>query len=348
MTTAQIDARALPRPIRRGLGRIDRRIRLLALLRGSGMALLILGLVAALGMAADFFLVLPDLARWAIWIGWISAGSIALLVAGIVPLLRRRNWVDLAAVAESGQPDLGERLAGAVDLLGRGERSHGSAAMIAALADQASERAGSLDLGRAVSKHGAAIWMALGLIAGAMVIAPSFVRPDPFATLGRRFLSPWLAIDRVGRFLVEVAPGDAVVAVGSDVAFVATVRPRFGGVGEVEASWLEWTDADGSKHRLKMLADEQNTPASRASAWSCPGFRNRSAIAWRPTRPRAEITRSRRLHRPRWRRSRRGLNRRPTRSSRHRWRRMPPGSRHGKALRSRSRSRPASPSRGPS
>ena len=108
------------------------------------------------------------------------------------------------------------------------------------------------------------------MIAASLVIAPSFLRPDPFATLGRRFLSPWLAIDRVGRFLVEVEPGDSVVAVGSDVAFAATVRPRFGNVGEAEASWLEWRDADGSKHRVKMAPDESNTSASRTFRATLP------------------------------------------------------------------------------
>ena len=120
MTTAQIDARALPRPIRRGtradrppdslvgtVARLWHRNRVTEPARGLGHGGRFLLGVASFGTVGR-----------GIWIGWISAGSLALLAFGVLPLLRRRNWVDLAAVAEAGQPEFGERLAGAVDLLG--------------------------------------------------------------------------------------------------------------------------------------------------------------------------------------------------------------------------------------
>jgi hypothetical protein len=50
---------SLPRPIRRGLGRVDHKLRLLGALRGLGTVALVLALGAALGMAADFLWELP-------------------------------------------------------------------------------------------------------------------------------------------------------------------------------------------------------------------------------------------------------------------------------------------------
>ena len=54
-------------------------------------------------------------------------------------------------------PDLGERLTGAVGLLGGGGDgpAHGSPALIAALADDAAARAGGLDPARAAPARGA-------------------------------------------------------------------------------------------------------------------------------------------------------------------------------------------------
>ncbi len=70
--------------------------------------------------------------------------------------------------------------------------------------------------------------LALGLVAVALVAAPALARPDPFRTLALRFFAPWLDLDRIGWFAIEVKPGDAVAAIGSDFAVEATVSPRFG------------------------------------------------------------------------------------------------------------------------
>ena len=59
MTTASIDARALPKSLRRGLAKIDRKIRGFALIRGLGLVAVVLAILAACGMALDFAMELP-------------------------------------------------------------------------------------------------------------------------------------------------------------------------------------------------------------------------------------------------------------------------------------------------
>ena len=263
MTTASIDARSLPRPLRLGLERIDRKIRLLGLARGSGLALLAMALVAAAGMAADFFWPLPIAARWILWVGWIACGSALWIAFGIVPLFRRAAYGDLAAVAERGHPELGERIVGAVSLLGARDTPNGSPAMIAALGDEAARRASETDLSAAVSRRSAVGAAVLGLASLGMVAAPCLIKPDPFRMLAHRFLAPWADVSRVARFVVTVAPGDVIAAIGSDVNIQATVRPRFDRSVPPDSATLEWAGPDDEWHRTTMAADQENPAGSR-------------------------------------------------------------------------------------
>ena len=115
------------------------------MVRGSG-GRPVLAAIAALGMAADFALALPTAGAVGVWAAWIAAGTLALSPAVIVPLFRCGGLRDLAAVAERGDPELGERLTSAVELLGDGEAPHGSPALIAALGEDAARRAAEADL----------------------------------------------------------------------------------------------------------------------------------------------------------------------------------------------------------
>ena len=268
VTTETRTPLALPRAIRRGLGRVDHRLRMLGMLRGAGTLALILAVGAAIGMAADVAFVLPMAARWAIWGAWVAAGAIALLAGVVRPLVRRIGWIELAAVAERGHPGLAERLTGAVGLL-RG-RPHGSPELIAALAEDAAQSARKLDLAGSISSRGAVNRLILGAVAFAIVAAPAMARPDPFADLWKRFLTPWADVDRVGRFVLEVEPGDKVVAIGSDLPISAKVRPRFGTAPAPEAATLIWTDAEGVEGRAKMVADPDTPATARQFAVTLP------------------------------------------------------------------------------
>ena len=151
MAIASLEKRppvTLPRAIRRGLARVEHRLRSVGAARGLGRALLLLTVGAAVAMAADVAFVLPWWVRWAIWGTWIAAGIVALLKGVVRPMVRRMTWNDLAAVAESGETTLGERLTSAVGLLR--QRPHGSPVLIEALVEDAAERVRKAALTRAI------------------------------------------------------------------------------------------------------------------------------------------------------------------------------------------------------
>jgi hypothetical protein len=259
---------ALPRSIRRGLSRVDHRLRAVGAARGLGKSALLLAVVAAVAMALDVAFVLPMAIRWAIWATWVVAGAIALLRGFVRPLVRRTSWNDLAAVAESGETTLGERLTSAVGLLR--QRSHGSPVLIAALVDDAAERVRNADLTHAISSRSALSSLFVGLAAVALVVVPAFVRPYPYRNLWQRFLTPWADIDRIGRFAVEVSPGDKVIAIGSDVKVAATVVSRFGEATPNGDAWLEWTAASGSPNQVRMVAEPAGTGGEQTFAVTLP------------------------------------------------------------------------------
>ncbi len=258
----------VPRPVRRILGRLDRRLRALALVRALGTAALIAALGMAVGMTADLVLGLHGIARWAVWIVWVLAIATPLTLALAKSLISKARALDLAAVLERVYPDLGERLTGAVGLLGEGDGpAHGSPELIAALADDASALAGSLDPNRAAPAKSPWRRLAVGLLALALVAAPAVVQPDPFGKLARRFLTPWVGVDRVGLYTVTVAPGDAVVALGDDFTVDARVAPRFGQSPVVGGAWLEWSEvATGRVRRIAMTEREANKGGSESAS----------------------------------------------------------------------------------
>ena len=259
---------AAPREIRRALGRVGGRLRTVGALKGLGTVAVVATIGAVIGMAVDFFWALPMAARWGIWGAWLAVTVIVALVAVVRPLVRRIAATDLAALAERGQPEIGERLVGSVELLAGGDRAHGSRALIEALAGQAAEQArgGRAGSGRACGEGSRAARDA-GMVVAAHVALPPLLRPDPFATLARRFFAPWLDLDRVGLVSLTVAPGDAVVALGSDLDVSARVAPRLGvGLGATlpEAAWLEWDDrASGTTRRVRMASQAKDAPGSR-------------------------------------------------------------------------------------
>jgi hypothetical protein len=215
-------------------------------------------------MAADFAWALPQVARWANWGAWLAAVGLTLFAFVLRPLARRAGALGLAGVAERSYPQLGERLTGTVGLLGGG-LPHGSPALIAALAGEAAARAGTVDPRRAVPLQGAARRFGAGLLALGLVTAPALVKPDPFGTLARRFLTPWADIDRVGRFVIDVAPGDTVVAIGSDLEISARVRHRFGGTPATGGAWLEWTEGDNGTWRRVAMPEASASVKSAAT-----------------------------------------------------------------------------------
>ncbi|MFI5259254.1 MAG: hypothetical protein ACHQ01_06570, partial [Candidatus Limnocylindrales bacterium] len=265
---------SLPRPIGRALGRLDRRLRASSFLRGLGTTALVVASGAALGMAADFTWVLPQAARWAIWGAWLAAGSFVIIVSVLRPIVRRFVAFDLAALAEQSHPELGEQLTGAVALSGGDVHAHGSPALIAALAERAAAQSSTVEPARASSWRPAALRLAWGLLALGLLAAPLRIWPTTYGTLGRRFLMPWAGLDRVGRLVLSVAPGDRVMAIGAELTVTASVRARLGSDTVPDGAWLEWSaDGEPAGHRVAMpAAPDPESRTKLASASSARGF----------------------------------------------------------------------------
>lgn len=262
-------AAALPLAVRRLLGQVSRRLRARAVLQGLGTASVIAAFGAVLGMAADFFWVLPLWGRWGIWILWLSAVGWVLLSRVLRPLVRRIDPLDLAAIAERAEPSLGERLTAAVGLLGGAGRLNGSTEMVAALARAASAYARVTEPSRLVSLRGSVRPLVMGGTALALVVAPGLIRPDPFAHLARRFVAPWADLDRVGPWVLTVSPGDGVAARGADLRVTVQVHPRFGRQAAPAIAWLEWTDAGQGGTRRVAMPEMESVSASESpdSRW---------------------------------------------------------------------------------
>jgi hypothetical protein len=242
---------------------VRRRLRTAALLRGIGVVALAGAVGVLLGMGADFAAPLPQAARWFLWGAWVAAVATALVLALLRPLLRRVAALDLAAVAERVHPQLGERLTGAVALVcpQRDTPVQGAPALIAALADEAAREVATVDPARAVSWRRPVQWCGLGLVVVGLTAAPAAVWPATYGILAQRFLVPWFDLERIGRWIITVAPGDHIVALGSDLTVSARVRPRFGNRAAPDSASLEWTEVggNGAWHRVTMPI-EQSRP----------------------------------------------------------------------------------------
>jgi hypothetical protein len=267
MTQPALDAhprsKPLPAPIRRVLRRVRWRLRAAALLRGIGVVALAGTVGALLGMGTDFATPLPQAARWLIWGTWLAAVATALVLALLWPLLRRVAPLDLAAIAERAHPQLGERLIGAVALAcpRRNTPVQGAPALIAALADEAAKEVATVDPACAVPWRRPVRWCGLGLLVLGLTAAPAAVWPATYGILARRFLAPWSDLERIGRFVITVVPGDCIAALGSDLTISARVRPRFGNHATPDSTWLEWTEVGGTSdwHRVAMPIEESGS-----------------------------------------------------------------------------------------
>ena len=191
---------------------------------------------------------------WGVWVIVVSG----LMLRALARILGRRNGdglLGLAAVVERAFPDLEERLTGIVGLVG--DRPNGSSELIAASAKDAAESLAGIQPSQAVPVAKAAHRFGLGIAVFVIVGAPAILRPDPFGTIARRFLMPWLDIERVGRLALHVTPGDSVVGLGDDLSIAAEITPRLGfgkrpDAGEV---WVEWKDAGTGRLRRVAMED---------------------------------------------------------------------------------------------
>ena len=195
-------------------------------------------------------------------------GAVAFARGMAWPMFRKVRRADLAALAERGEVDGGERLVSAVELLaGKGR---GSSALIEALTKEAETRSKALRPSRLLSIRGAAARLALGILAIGIVVGPGLVGPKP---LRRRWSGRWrrggTSSGSAGSWSRR-SPGIWSRRGGRDVAISGKVRPRFGSGDAPREAWLEWVEESGAKHRSKMEAESEESAPERSFAITMP------------------------------------------------------------------------------
>jgi hypothetical protein len=248
---------ALPPLLRVRLAAVARRVRLLRLARGLSLLALTLALAGGAALLADFFLDLPGVARQAALSAWVGLGTACLLLGLALPLCRRLDPADLAAVIEEKYPELGERLTSTVGLAGRRDGGHGSPALITLLVQDTEQRSRRLNFLPAISSRSARLCASFAAAAVVLAVAPAVAWPQQYVTLGKRFLMPWRAAPVVVPYALEVSPGDAYAARGRSVTFTVRLKPDHDGVDLPTASTLVLTDETGNETRHRMAADSR-------------------------------------------------------------------------------------------
>ncbi|MBI5722556.1 MAG: hypothetical protein HZA50_01250 [Planctomycetes bacterium] len=221
MSNATVDiptSSSVPAPIRGLLTRLVRRARMLALLRG------ILATAAAGGgsllaiMALDAAVVIES--AWPRWAMSLSALGLTLLTAilfVVLPLLKSRGLAWAARVIETRHPELQERLSSAVELLtsSDGPELKGSAALVAALAAQASGDAVSLRPAREISLGRAVPYLAAAGACAAALAAVLLFWPDQARLLLARAVAPQSEPGNILAWQIRIIDppgGDATIA----------------------------------------------------------------------------------------------------------------------------------------
>jgi hypothetical protein len=241
-----------------------------SLVRGLGTTALAVSLAAALGMAADFLWDMPVALRWGSWGAAVAVVVIAFGVTVVWATIRRRSAFDLAAVAERTHAGMGEDLTGAVALLGGGSPSHGSATLIAAVAERAADRVDLVEPARVIPWRGAYRRLALGGVGLLVLAAPLLFWPETYTRLARHFVMPWAFVERPGRHVLAISPGDGLLPVGADLAVSASVRARLPIDSVPEEAWLHWSaEGEGASHRVVMqAAPAKDSPVGSTSTRS--------------------------------------------------------------------------------
>ncbi len=238
----------LPSTIQRGLRRIDFRLKIASLTEGIGALLLVCAGVGAIVMAIDFIWPLPSLIRGVILVCWIVIG-LGLGTFGVLrPVLRRHQPRVLAGLADRVAPKLGGSLTSAVEFVTEGTRAHGSPELIAAFVEQTGAEAEEVDFDQAVGLRRGWRWLAWGVVAAALVVGPPIGGLEPFATLGRRCMIPWIETGTAGLLAIDLQPGNALVGRGDTITIRATARNRLGG-GIPASAVLEWSPTSDPSHR---------------------------------------------------------------------------------------------------
>ena len=222
--SAPTDASAMPAEMLEKLHAVrrhERRVRLQTALTRACAVLL----TAMLAMMALDWLTTPGQGfwRWVIHFSALACGGAALLIGGLIPLLRPRSLDAIAAQVDRAHPSLQERYQTVNELAQSNDQPaiRGSEGMIRKVAQQTAALSGSVVPGAVVSKQGL-ICASRFLGAAAAVMALFFILDFPRATvLCRRFFQPDADITLTR---LQAKSGEVTIGKGENVTleFTAT------------------------------------------------------------------------------------------------------------------------------
>jgi hypothetical protein len=231
---------------------------------GFGLALAVAAFGGLFGIGLDLAFLLPHRVRWLVWGGWLGSIGLVLAVSAFRAFARPAEALALASRAEHCDPASGplEALTASVSLA---HNPNGSPALIAALARQAAGVIERMEPSRIVPSRHAIRRMATGACLFALLVAPAVLAPPgSVRTSVRRFLAPWLNLERVGAFQITVEPGDGRAAIGSKPVIRVVARASKEITDTIDDVWIEWRD-DEAASRSQRLAMNDDGDGSRFS-----------------------------------------------------------------------------------
>ncbi|MBI4606344.1 MAG: DUF4175 family protein, partial [Planctomycetes bacterium] len=212
----------IPEEILEALQRYAWRVRVVRLVRGTGVTLAV-GAALLLGaLLLDRFVYLEPPHRVLVTGAVAAAAAIAFLLAVVAPLLRPLGPFRLALGLEAACPELRERLVTALELL-RAEAPSGSEELATRLVSSTADALADLPVGRLVRWRPALARLAAGAAAALLLAALAAGDPEGHALLLARFLHPTRDLPRPSDVFLAVLPGSGVAPLGEDVTVRATV-----------------------------------------------------------------------------------------------------------------------------
>ena len=142
------------------------------------------------------------------------------------PLLRRVSDEQVALYLEEHEPSLQTAVLSAVEETGKGNRAAGldhSPELVGKLVESAVEKIRNVDMGRAVEHQriqGSSGWLGAGVVIALLLFlfGPTYLRHGVMA-----LLTPMGSAEAASPYRIDVFPGDATIARGSDQAITATL-----------------------------------------------------------------------------------------------------------------------------
>lgn len=242
--------------LKRQLGQLDRRIRSLALLRGTGFVILVLLCLVTVQISLDFVFSLSNFTRIAL-----TSCSVAVLVVclwfGVFRrVLHKRTPIELAAIVEESQTSLNERLTSVLELsVARDDTS--SVVMRERLARETIASLTNFNITDSVPSDRAMRFVMSAGIAIIIFLTPLLFWPDAYKLLISRSVVPWGNFATVSALYFEVEPGDATVARGEDLQIIAAPHWHTKEPGTIDEVWIAWEDSEGQPFSRRMDLDQQ-------------------------------------------------------------------------------------------